>query len=619
MRRRAFDAPATIVAVTLAIPAVAQQVTFLDATHQGQGNKGVMFRPVDSTGNPAFFVLTALSGVNAAAPTDPDSAGSIGTIHVDRDDNGTGVQSSGGGGSKAISGGGPDQDEELTFMFDAAVPAASILLDLVAINFGNGPDAGDDPVIFLFSSGNMGVYDHTILEADIQSAFTPTGNDRGRVDFSQFGSIPPDLLIHAFKLRETRGHVAVARIGNPQTDLCQPVPSGKVAVCHIPPGNPSNAHTIVVSENAVPAHLAHGDFLGHCQPCPGACCLSAGGCEQLLEVNCDAVGGEFLGEGVDCADCPVLTGACCFSDGAGCTEVSQSDCDALAGDFRGHSTQCATECPDVERACCLATGSCLLLTESACMAQGGTFLADQTSCQAETCLGACCFEGGFPCVEMSEESCGVLGGDFRGPGTLCVVECPEVQRACCFADGGCQVLSEVACTEQGGAFLPDRAECASDACVGACCLGAGACAEISQISCSVLKGEFLGIGVDCSECPPATGACCDAADDSCSITEEAECSGPGLSYQGDGTTCSPNPCTAPRGACCFADGTCSEIAESSCKQSGGKFLGRDTDCADCPPPTGACCDAADGSCVEGSEGSCMGPNLTYQGMARPAL
>jgi hypothetical protein len=39
---------------------------------------------------------------------------------------------------------------------------------------------------------------------------------------------------------------------------------GKVDVCHIPPGNPANAHIINVSVNAVPAHLAHGDTLGQC-------------------------------------------------------------------------------------------------------------------------------------------------------------------------------------------------------------------------------------------------------------------------------------------------------------------------------------------------------------------
>ena len=35
-------------------------------------------------------------------------------------------------------------------------------------------------------------------------------------------------------------------------------------ICHVPPGNSRNARTIVVDENAVLAHLAHGD---HCGPC----------------------------------------------------------------------------------------------------------------------------------------------------------------------------------------------------------------------------------------------------------------------------------------------------------------------------------------------------------------
>lgn len=45
----------------------------------------------------------------------------------------------------------------------------------------------------------------------------------------------------------------------------------KVEVCHIPPGNPNNAHTICISENAVAAHLAQGSLLGDCseqEDCP---------------------------------------------------------------------------------------------------------------------------------------------------------------------------------------------------------------------------------------------------------------------------------------------------------------------------------------------------------------
>ena len=37
-----------------------------------------------------------------------------------------------------------------------------------------------------------------------------------------------------------------------------------VTLCHIPPGNPANRHTITVGENAVHSHLNHGDLLGSC-------------------------------------------------------------------------------------------------------------------------------------------------------------------------------------------------------------------------------------------------------------------------------------------------------------------------------------------------------------------
>ncbi len=41
--------------------------------------------------------------------------------------------------------------------------------------------------------------------------------------------------------------------------------NNKVIVCHIPHGNPSAAHEICISPNALPAHLAHGDYCGPCK------------------------------------------------------------------------------------------------------------------------------------------------------------------------------------------------------------------------------------------------------------------------------------------------------------------------------------------------------------------
>ncbi|MCH7813015.1 MAG: hypothetical protein IID40_03245 [Planctomycetes bacterium] len=40
---------------------------------------------------------------------------------------------------------------------------------------------------------------------------------------------------------------------------------GRVTICHVPRRNPNNAHTITVSVNALPAHLAHGDDCGPCE------------------------------------------------------------------------------------------------------------------------------------------------------------------------------------------------------------------------------------------------------------------------------------------------------------------------------------------------------------------
>jgi hypothetical protein len=55
--------------------------------------------------------------------------------------------------------------------------------------------------------------------------------------------------------------------------LGAPAWAAKVKVCHVPPGNPANFHTITIDDNAVQAHLAHGDLLGSC----------AAHCDQLCD------------------------------------------------------------------------------------------------------------------------------------------------------------------------------------------------------------------------------------------------------------------------------------------------------------------------------------------------
>ena len=53
---------------------------------------------------------------------------------------------------------------------------------------------------------------------------------------------------------------------------CDPQDTKKTTICHVPPGNPANAHTLCIGNAAVPAHLRnHPDSLGPCKiepPCP---------------------------------------------------------------------------------------------------------------------------------------------------------------------------------------------------------------------------------------------------------------------------------------------------------------------------------------------------------------
>jgi spore coat protein A len=83
-----------------------------------------------------------------------------------------------------------------------------------------------------------------------------------------------------------------------------------------------------------------------------------------------------------------------------------------------------------------------------------------------------------------------------------------------------------------------------------------------------------------------TGACC-ALDGSCSVVLDpgTGCISPDV-YQGASTSCDPNLCPQPTGACCIADvaGTCNELTEAACATAGGSFEGEFSTCAatECP-------------------------------------
>ena len=86
------------------------------------------------------------------------------------------------------------------------------------------------------------------------------------------------------------------------------------------------------------------------------------------------------------------------------------------------------------------------------------------------------------------------------------------------------------------------------------------------------------------------GACC-FPNGSCTAGPHAACTG---TYQGDGTTCTPNPCPQPTGACCFPNGSCTLVAQANCT---GTWQGDGTTCTPNPCPPALCpgdmnCDSA---------------------------
>jgi spore coat protein A len=83
--------------------------------------------------------------------------------------------------------------------------------------------------------------------------------------------------------------------------------------------------------------------------------------------------------------------------------------------------------------------------------------------------------------------------------------------------------------------------------------------------------------------PPLGAEACCTIEGFCTIEDPASCAGtviPGV------TSCSPNPCDQPQGACCSALGTCQVIGQADCVNQGDTFQGEGTTC-DPNPCSGA--------------------------------
>src|SRR5687768_3890207 len=78
----------------------------------------------------------------------------------------------------------------------------------------------------------------------------------------------------AFAAQNLREQAACGLSGLHRHDnvrACDPGNTKKTTICHVPPGNPANAHTLCIGNAAVKHHLKnHDDYLGPCKrenPC----------------------------------------------------------------------------------------------------------------------------------------------------------------------------------------------------------------------------------------------------------------------------------------------------------------------------------------------------------------
>lgn len=181
----------------------------------------------------------------------------------------------------------------------------------------------------------------------------------------------------------------------------------------------------------------------------------------------------------------------------------------------------------------------------------------------------------------------------------------EPEAACCFGDV-CHMLTEDACLNEGGIWLPNQI-CETVTCsmpnVGACCFPDGGCAMLPEDHCLAEGGDWQGEGSDCASTCGGTedAACC--IEFVCLMLSEQHCAAEGGHWYA-GTHCNEVVCKEPPayGACCFdtpAGLMCVEMHEMQCFGKGGEWHGPNTTCDEiaCGPGggDGACC--INGGCL----------------------
>ncbi len=136
----------------------------------------------------------------------------------------------------------------------------------------------------------------------------------------------------------------------------------KVEICHIPPGNPGNFHTIKVNVNALSAHLGHGDIGSACDANCATLCDDGDACTSDDNFDCEQVGCPAARDAVDCNDSnPCTTDSCDSTEGCRTEAVTCTAPDACTVSMCAPDTGACVDAPvqcDAGQECNLDSGQC---------------------------------------------------------------------------------------------------------------------------------------------------------------------------------------------------------------------------------------------------------------------
>lgn len=303
-------------------------------------------------------------------------------------------------------------------------------------------------------------------------------------------------------------------------------PAPKVEICHIPPGNPANFHTIKVSEKALAAHFDHGDIAGACNAVCATLCDDGNECTIDDTDDCEEQG---------CPPSPRPPIDCV--DGNECTD---DRCDSATGCVNEtiENAPCEGVPACTENGRCSANGVCLGTPIENCCEFPSNESCEPTFCSPSECVQGedydMCVPGVFPCPE--------------GP-TCAAPRCNDEQETCSFElmddlcpDDGIDCTDDICDPENGHlesgcTYLPVNANCEIlDACQ-------------PLIGCDPNSGCVYGEVPDCctstDDCTQNSNQCtfteCDLDTNKCVENEILQCDSGFLCNEGTGV-CDPAPC-----------------------------------------------------------------------------